>query len=124
VADGGIKVDGLRELRSALRKYGGPAGVRELNKELKPIVEREVIPTAKALTPRLTGKLAEADKVNARGDRIVLVNRRPYAAKLHWSRAGIKGRPFFTAAMALRGSRVKEELTEAIERGVQRALKR
>lgn len=78
-----LRVDGLAELRRALRSMERTAP-RELNKALKAAAADEVLPTANALTPVRTGRLRARNRVSVRGNRVALINSLPYAQVLHW----------------------------------------
>ena len=117
-----IRVDGVDELRRALRQVKD----RELDEEMKKIhadLAREIVDRALPNVPVRTGALKASvrsagtvrDAIGRAGKASV-----PYAAPIHWgwAKRGIKGRPFLTDA----AQAVEKDITERYESQVAEML--
>lgn len=77
-----VRVDGLRELRSTLRKID-PASARALADEIK-AAAGPIVREAQALAPRRTGRLQGSIRATSSGNRLSVGSRLPQANVLHW----------------------------------------
>lgn len=100
MADVGIRVSGIRELRRALKAAG--ADLADL-KALHADTARVVVPVAQARAPRRTGRLAASTRFGASVSATTIkagTARVPYAAPIHWGwgRRGIRANPWLSQA--------------------------
>jgi hypothetical protein len=86
MADFGIRIEGLRELRSDMRRAQSRAP-SELTKGLKRAGEPAKA-EAERTTPHRSGRLAGGYSIQVRGDTGEIINRVPYAAGAHFGRRG------------------------------------
>lgn len=63
---------------------------REMGLAMRGAAERTVLPAARAAAPHRTGHLATSLKVSARGTKVAITSRLPYANVVHWG--GTTGR--------------------------------
>lgn len=103
MADVTVRVEGLAQLRRDLRTMGAELD-RELRDDLKRAAEREVLPTARALAPRKTGRLASSLRVTARGNRVSISSRVPYANVQHWGGTTGRGHQLGHGATRVQGT--------------------
>lgn len=78
----GILVEGVKDLRRDMRALDR-ALPKELTKALKTAAE-EVLPTARALTRKRSGRLAASLKASGAGNRASIRSTLPYANAIHW----------------------------------------
>ena len=78
----GILVEGVKDLRRDLKALD-KALPKELTKALKAAAE-EVLPTARALAPKRSGRLAASLRASGAGNRASIRSRLPYANAVHW----------------------------------------
>jgi hypothetical protein len=84
---------------------------RELNAALRLAVAADVVPAARVLAPRRTGRLADSLRPYTSGNRAGVRSRLPYANPIHWGwpKHHIKASEFVLKAMAADGVATKLE---------------
>lgn len=123
-----IRVDGVDELRRALRQVKDS----ELDDEMKKIhadLAREIVDRALPNVPVRTGKLkASVRSAGTVRDAIGRVGKAsvPYAAPIHWGwpKRGIKGRPFLTDAAQAVEKDITERYDQQVDEMLDKALRR
>lgn len=93
-----VRINGLREVRSALRKIGQglPAALRDAQRAAAQIVVDRALPNVPVRTGRLKGSVRALGS-QASGRAVAGNGRVPYAAAIHWGRkrsGAFPGRPF------------------------------
>jgi hypothetical protein len=82
----GVRIDGLKELRKALKDHAADAP-KLLNREIKKSLTLTVLPKVNARTPvGKTGRLARRNRIVAAGAKVGIANSLPYANARHWGR--------------------------------------
>lgn len=118
----GVLVEGIKDLRADLRAIDR-ALPKELTKALKTAAE-EVLPTARALAPRRSGRLAASLRASGAGTKASIRSSLPYANAVHWGtgvrrgKAGphnIAPKKFVVRAIDLNRDAVVDTLGDAIE---------
>lgn len=122
MADVQVHTQGLRDLRKDLKAIERTLP-RELTHALKEAAE-EVIPTARGLAPKRSGRLAASLKASAAGTKASIRSRLPYANAVHWGTGARRGKPgphniapskFITRAVDIKKDAVVDTLADAIE---------
>lgn len=117
-----VRVDGLRELRSTLRKLD-PVSARALTREIK-AAAGPIVREAQAQAPRRTGRLAASIRATSSGNRLAVGSRLPQANVLHWGGTiRPRGVPitfprteFITRAAVRHRDEIPDAVGDAIER--------
>lgn len=82
MAQPAIRTEGIKELRKDLKALG-KAEPKELTKALKAAGEL-VLPAARALAPRQSGRLAASLRASGASNRVSIRSKLPYANAVHW----------------------------------------
>lgn len=85
-----VLVEGVKDLRRDLRAID-KALPKELTKALKAAAE-EVLPTARALAPKRSGRLASSLRASGAGNKASIRSPLPYANVQHWGGSVGRGR--------------------------------
>lgn len=135
----GIRVEGARELRAALRLAGGELGraLAAANKSAAEVVVEDALPNVPVLTGRLK-KSVRALGSQRSGRAVAGKAAVPYGAAIHWGRKRgnvgwppgnhkgpntIVGRPFLWDAAQRQVPRIEPEYRDEIERLIDRAVR-
>lgn len=113
-----IQVDGLKELRVALREVGGPGMSKALQVANKTISKKVVEAALPNVPVGATGRLKTSVRALATQTGAVAAAMAPYAAAIHWGRqAGgvIEARPFLHDAAATVGDSAGDDYLAAID---------
>lgn len=117
-----VLTEGIRDLRRDLKALD-KALPRELTKALKAAAE-EVLPTARALAPKRSGRLASSLKASGAGNKASIRSALPYSNAVHWGtgrRAHLRGphniapTKFVVRAIDQRSNAVVDRLGDEIE---------
>lgn len=118
----GVLTEGIKELRRDLKAID-KALPRELTKALKTAAE-EVLPIARALAPRRSGRLAASLRASGASNRASIRSKLPYANAVHWGTGARIGKPgphniaaskFVVRAVDQRRDQVVDTLGDAID---------
>lgn len=118
----GVLVEGIKDLRADIRAIDR-ALPKELTKALK-AAAGEVLPTARALAPRRSGRLAASLRASGAGTKASIRSALPYANAVHWgtgarpNRQGphnIAPRKFVVRAVDRKTDAVVDRLGDEIE---------
>lgn len=122
-----VVVDGLKEARRDIRTIDRKLN-RELGRDIKQAVERELLPTARRLAPKRTGALAGSIRVSSDMRGATIRSRLPYANVIHWggsvpSKRSTSRRPkrrfkrtlFLVRAAQQEGPEVEEGIAKAMD---------
>lgn len=123
-----VRIDGLREVRSAIRgisddldRERARGALKELNADAAKIVAQRAI----AIVPRRSGRLADTIRPSGtqKSARVRAGFKRvPYAGPIHfgWGARGIRPQPFLYDALDAR----RQQVIDVYERGVDRLIKK
>jgi phage gpG-like protein len=81
--DVSIKIDGLKELQRDIKRVQ-PALKREVPKALGDAAKTAVLPGARMMAPKRTGRLSASLRVSQRQTGALIGSRLPYANVIHW----------------------------------------
>lgn len=118
-----VQVEGLAQLRRDVRSMDKELG-KELTRELKAAAE-VVLPAARALTPKRSGKLAGSLRAAAAGNKASIRSSVVYANAVHWGTGVRRGKPgphniaprkFVVHAVDANQDRIVEAMGDALEK--------
>lgn len=121
--DVAVRVENMAAFRRDVRAMDKEMS-RELTRELKAAGE-VVLPAARALAPRRTGRLAASLRSAAAGNKVSIRSRLPYANAVHWGTGARRGKPgphnitpkkFVVRAVDANQDRIVEAMGDAFER--------
>ena len=118
----GVLTEGIKDLRRDMRALD-KALPKELTKALKAAAE-EVLPTARALAPKRSGRLASSLTASGAANRASIRSNLPYSNAVHWGTGARPNRPgphnirptkFVVKAIDQKSNAVVDRLGDEIE---------